>query len=101
MPIQYDEKRDFIRMAADHTLQFTEVGSEQRLSGTCQNLSASGIMFTTDQEIPAGTQLEINITPQYSVVAPFNAVIEVLRSVPGGVAGKFAVAGKITHVNAA
>jgi hypothetical protein len=101
MPIQFEEKRDFIRMAANHEMQFREVDNGQPQQATCVNLSASGIMFTTEQSIATGTQLEVSITPQYSVVSPFRAVIEVVRSQPNGVAGRFAVAGKITALHAA
>ena len=96
MAIDYEEKRDFIRMNAEHDLQFREVGSEETQLGVCRNLSATGILFTTDQEIAQGAELEINITPQYSVVSPFDATIKVLRTQPNGSASSYEVAGKIT-----
>jgi PilZ domain len=98
MSIDYEEKRDFIRMNAEHEMQFREVGSTQTQRGTCCNLSATGILFTTEQEIADGTELEVNITPQYSVVSPFDAVVKVVRSRPNGVASRFIVAGEITSM---
>lgn len=99
MPIDYDEKRDFIRMGADHDLEYQLGGSSERKSGVCKNLSATGILFTTDASIPTGTRLTVNISPRYSVVAPFNAEIEVLRAVPDGTGGQFNIAGKITRMD--
>ncbi len=99
MPIEYDEKRDFIRMAADHVLQYQIQDSAERHQGTCLNLSATGILFRTDQNLSAGTQLSINITPQYSVVTPFKADVDVIRSTPTDNEGQYEIAGKITAIS--
>lgn len=96
MAIDYEEKRDFIRMNTEHDLQFREVGTDKTQQGVCRNLSATGILFITEQAIPQGTELEINITPQYSVVSPFDAVVKVLRTRPNGSTSRYEVAGKIT-----
>jgi hypothetical protein len=96
MAIDYEEKRDFIRMTADHVLHYREIGSEETRQGTCRNISASGILFTSDQAIPAGTELEINITPQFAVVSPLDAVVKVLRTQANGTPQHYTIAGMIT-----
>lgn len=98
MPIDYNEKRDFIRMAADHVLQYQVQGATESHSGTCLNLSATGILFRTDQNLAAGTRLSVNITPQYSVVTPFNADVEIIRSTTTDTEGQYEIAGKITAI---
>ena len=100
MSIQYDEKRDFIRMNAEHALEFRTLGSDETQQGVCCNLSATGIMFTTENSIPNGAELEVNITPQYSVVSPFDAVVKVIRSQASVGPDSYAVAGKITSIRA-
>jgi hypothetical protein len=85
-------------MNAEHALQFRELGSDETQQGVCCNLSATGIMFTTEQAVPQGAELEVNITPQYSVVSPFDAVVKVLRSQPSEAASQYTVAGKITTI---
>jgi hypothetical protein len=55
-------------------------------------------MFTTDNLIPNGAELEVNITPQYSVVSPFDAVVKVIRSQSNDVPNQYTVAGKITSI---
>ncbi|MDT8384423.1 MAG: PilZ domain-containing protein [Gammaproteobacteria bacterium] len=100
MSIQYDEKRDFIRMSTEHALQFRTLGSKEMQQGTCCNLSATGILFTTDSSIPDGAELEVNITPQYSVVSPFEAVVKVIRSQSNDALNQYTVAGKITSIKA-
>ncbi len=98
MSIQYDEKRDFIRMSTEHALEFREVGSGETRQGTCHNLSATGILFSCDEYLAEGIQLEVGITPQVSVVSPFSAVVEVIRSRPNGSPGRFSIAGRITAI---
>jgi len=98
MSINYEEKRDFIRMNTEHALQFREVGSNEIQQGVCRNLSATGIMFTTKQAIPEGTELTVTITPQYSVVTPFDAVVKVLRTQANSAPSQYTIAGKITSI---
>ncbi len=100
MSIDYEEKRDFIRMNTRHVLQFRKIGSDDVQQGVCCNLSATGIMFTTEQEIPQGTELAVTITPQHSVVSPFNAVIKVVRTQTNSMSSPYtiAIAGKIISI---
>jgi len=98
MSINYEEKRDFIRMNTQHILQFRKMGSNEIQEGVCCNLSATGIMFTAGEEIPQGTELAVTITPQYSVVSPFDAVIKVVRTQTNGTPSQYIIAGKITSI---
>ncbi len=98
MSIDYEEKRDFIRMNTEHVLQFRALGSDDVQQGICCNLSATGIMFITEQEITQGTELAVTITPQNSVVSPFAAVIKVVRTKTNGVPLQHSIAGKITSI---
>jgi len=98
MAIDYSEKRDFIRMTADHELSFKEVGGQEINRGTCVNLSATGVMFKSRESIPTGARLEISIAPGYAVVDPFNAIIEVIRTTPTEADDSFEIAGKITAI---
>lgn len=97
--IDYEEKRNFIRMEADHDLQYHIVGASGERYGTCVNLSANGIMFTTEENLAEGSELEINITPQYSVVSPLDATVEVIRSQSNGLEGSYAIAGRIIAIH--
>lgn len=99
MTINYHEKRDFIRMETDHSMHYRVPGSDSLEEGTCINLSATGIQFTTHQPLPAGTELEVNMTPALSVVAPLDAVIEVIRSQALGDSGEYSIAARITKMH--
>jgi len=98
MTIDHEEKRGFMRMAAHHDLHFRIRGQEEFLHGTCINLSASGILFSSAQALDVGSYLQVNMTPQYAVVAPFDAEVEVLRSTPRA-EGDYEIAGRIVSIN--
>ncbi len=98
MSIDYEEKRDFIRMDTDHILQFRKIDSNEVQQGVCCNLSATGIMFTTEQEIPLGAELAVTITPQHSVISPFDATIKVVRTQTNGMPSHYTIAGRITSI---
>ena len=79
MSRDYDEKRDYFRMAADCPLSFTIHGDETLYNGQCINLSAGGVRFHSETVVEPGSLVEINITPDKSVVPPLKAVIEIIR----------------------
>lgn len=80
MTINYDEKRNFMRMATDTKLSYREVGSEKSASGDCINLSADGILFKCKERFQPGALLEINISPKLAVVKPLDATVQVVRT---------------------
>ena len=95
MSRDYDEKRDFFRMAADCPLTYKTPTNGSMHPGRCINLSAGGVLFATDETLDSGTQIEINITPDRSVVPPLNAIVEVIRNEPSSQSGMFDHACKI------
>jgi len=78
-PRSYEEKRNFPRMRMDCALSYATPGERGTSQGRCKNLSAQGVLFSTQKPMQVGALVDINITPQKAVVAPFNAVVEVLR----------------------
>lgn len=98
MSIEYSEKRNFIRMSTDSTISFKIEGSNDTYYGECINLSATGVLFRTDQRFEPGTLVHINITPDKAVVAPLDATIEIIRAQLDSEGG-YAVAGQIKQFN--
>jgi hypothetical protein len=98
MAIDYTEKRSYIRMKTDSRITFQQEGSNHSYEGQCVDLSAAGVLFLTDQRFAPGTRLNINITPQLSVVPPLDAIIEVVRSQLHS-NGSFAIAGQIKEMH--
>ena len=87
MSIDYSEKRGFIRMNADSPLQYKIAGSQKYLQARCVNLSATGVLMKTEEQIQPGTVMYIRIKPEKNIVPPLYATVEVVRlgSIDNGV----------------
>jgi len=80
MTIHYSEKRNFIRMRTDYPIQYKIMGTNKYLSAQCLDLSASGVLISTDYSIKPGTRIDIEIQPKIKIIPPFLATVEVVRS---------------------
>ena len=78
--LHYNEKRDFQRMPMDCPVRFRIKDNETLLIGIVKNLSSSGLLFITEEEIPPGTQLALEILPSKSITPPLAAMAHVIRS---------------------
>jgi hypothetical protein len=76
----HDERRSNIRMSLDCKMTYKYPDSDQEFKGTCKNLSGSGVMFTTLEDIEIGIALEIKITPAKTITPPMHAYVEIIRS---------------------
>jgi hypothetical protein len=94
----YSEKRAFFRMSTDSSMTIRPEGSEETYEGICINLSANGVLFTSDQRFEPGTIIHINITPAKVVVPPLDAVIEVVRTQADSEKG-YTIAGEIKQIS--
>lgn len=76
----YDEKRDFMRMAVDCEVRFRRVGNEREFSGQVVNLSGRGLLFQSGEALTAGERLELSVEPPAGGSAPpLQASGEVVR----------------------
>lgn len=97
MSIEYDEKREYYRMNTNSPITITPDGSDEVYEGICVNLSANGVLFTTTQRFEPGTIVRINMTPAKAVVAPLDALVEIVRSQVDSDKG-YAIAGQIKQM---
>ncbi|MFV1976525.1 MAG: PilZ domain-containing protein [Candidatus Scalindua sp.] len=80
MPLDYNEKRDFVRMHVDCPLTFKASDSNQEETGHAVNLSGRGVLFIAEREIPIDTALEITIQPAPIIpTPPLHAKSRVIR----------------------
>ena len=75
----FDEKRDFQRMAIDCVLSFSKAGQIEKFEGNVVNLSSKGILFTTTSSFEVGEELDIVLTPSNSLTPPMHASVQVGR----------------------
>jgi hypothetical protein len=98
MSIDYDEKREHFRMNTNSAITIKPDGSDEVFEGICINLSANGMLFTTNQRFDPGTIIHINITPAKAVVSPLDAVVEVIRTQVDSEKG-YAIAAQIKQIS--
>ncbi len=80
--LDYDEKRDYIRMEVDCDITYKLADSEEVNIGRCTSLSGAGVSFIADSPYDTGMAMEINLVPKNSVTPSMTAFIEVVRSIP-------------------
>ncbi len=77
--LEYDEKRNYIRMDVDCDIQYKAVDSDNFILGRCTNLSGAGLSFIAENNFQAGTAMEVSIVPKSNLTPPMIAYIEVVR----------------------
>jgi hypothetical protein len=95
--LDYDEKRDFIRMQAECQMSYRLAGEENYTEGSCLNISGSGILFKGPLALEAGRAAEIHLVPDNRITPPLTAYIEVVRCVLGD-DGQHEIAGAIKGI---
>ncbi len=78
--LEYDEKRDYIRMDVDCDITYKMADSNDIKTGHCTSLSGAGISFLAECDYPPGIAMEVKVLPKNSVTPPMTAFIEVVRS---------------------
>ena len=92
--MDYSEKRGFIRIKTDSKIEYRVMGSQETYYGECINLSAGGVLFTSEYNVEPGTLMEISIKPEHAIVSPLDATIKVVRSQSNN-SGGYSIAGQI------
>ncbi len=78
--LEYDEKRDYIRMDVVCDITYKLADSDAMKTGLCTSLSGGGMSFISETPYDAGLAMEVNVVPKNSVTPPMTAFIEVVRS---------------------
>lgn len=78
--LEYDEKRNYIRMNVDCELTYKLADAKQLHTGTCTSISGSGVSFTAEKAFEPGKAMEVNIMPKNNITPSMTAFIEVVRT---------------------
>ncbi len=95
--VDSSDKRDFRRMSVEIRAVFKINGMDEFFEGTVTDLSATGILLTTDVSLSNGDELEVKVKPEKSVVPPLYARVKILR-VDQADSGKYQAGCKITEM---
>ncbi len=77
--LDYDEKRNYIRMNVDCDITYKLVDSSEEKRGRCTSLSGAGLSFIADSPFEPGLAMDVCIEPKKSLTPPMSALIEVVR----------------------
>ncbi|MDD5411149.1 MAG: PilZ domain-containing protein [Methylobacter sp.] len=78
--LEFDEKRNYIRMEIDCDITYRLADSDELHQGRCSSLSGAGVSFITNRYFDSGKAMEVNIIPKNAMAPPMTAFIEVVRS---------------------
>lgn len=95
--LEYDEKRNYIRMEIDCDVTYKLADSEEIHHGRCSSISGAGVAFIADRSFDPGKAMEINVIPKNTVTPSMTAFIEVIRSTDQG-NGSYEIAATIKSI---
>jgi len=95
--LEYDEKRNYIRMEIDCDVTYRLADSAELHHGRCSSISGAGVAFIADRAFDSGKAMEINVIPQNTLTPSMTAFIEVIRSTPQG-NGSYEIAATIKSI---
>jgi hypothetical protein len=78
--LEYDEKRNYIRMEIDCDITYRLADSDELHHGRCSSISGAGVSFISESYFDAGKAMEINVVPKNAITPSMTAFIEVIRS---------------------
>lgn len=79
---EYSEKRDFIRMSMNTTVDVYPEGQAKGLTGTCSDLSATGMSLHLNAAVAEGTEVRVVIASPNAQFESLNARARVTRCDP-------------------
>jgi hypothetical protein len=89
------ERRKYPRLTINADLTYNKFHDTDMHSGFCKNLSYTGILFITEQNLSPGDSVFVTLDTKSSNFTPLKARVEVVRTQPAD--SKYTVAGKITE----
>ncbi|MGZ5007655.1 MAG: PilZ domain-containing protein [Methylobacter sp.] len=95
--LEYDEKRNYIRMEIDCDITYRLAGSDQLHHGRCSSISGAGVSFIAEQPFDPGKAMEVNVIPKNTLTPSMTAFIEVIRSTRQD-DGHYEIAGTIKSI---
>ncbi len=79
---RYEEKRDFIRVPVECEVGLENSATGKRFTASGRNLSASGVLFHTEELLRPGDCLEMHIEARQVLLSVLDASLEVVRVQP-------------------
>ena len=94
MIIGKSDQRGFLRMDVKSKLTFTACATNETYEGSCIDLSATGISFSSKQNVSEGDLLDVHMKPGIDITPPLAITIKVIRAIASD-SGDYEIAGVI------
>lgn len=107
----YDEKRDFVRVAVDSPISYgypecNEDGAGDDLAvetlldqkALLKNLSGRGLMFVAENEVTKDSFIDLKVVPSNDITQPLHARVKVVRVMKQRHADGYEVGAVIQHM---
>jgi len=92
MVIGRSDQRGFLRMGVKSKLTFKICGTNEVYEAISNDLSATGISFTSKRQVSEGDLLEVHMNPGMDITPPLVITIKVIRAVASD-SGEYEIAG--------
>ena len=92
------ENREHMRIPFEGPVTFTPAGTSGKYTGTCLNLSHTGIQFETDAGLNPGQMVQGTLKTGFSQLAPMEITFVVIR-IEKGSALSFRVSGQMIRID--
>jgi hypothetical protein len=76
---RHKEKRGYARMSINAAMKFSIEGKKNNVDGLCEDLSHTGIRFTTSQALKKGESVYVELDTKNVKFKPLKAAVEILR----------------------
>jgi len=94
MIVGKSDQRGFLRMDVKSKLTFKTCGKNDVFEATSNDLSATGISFTSKQQVNEGDLLEVHMKPGIDITPPLAITIKVIRAIATD-SGEYEIAGAV------
>lgn len=92
------EQRVFTRLKTHHLIKYRVISSKEKTLSFVRNISAGGVLFYSEEELPLESTLEmkISIPPR---VEPVNVIARIVRSNPLKKIGGYEYGVEFVHID--
>lgn len=95
---RFNNKRNYIRMDVRAKISCINNETGKKITGSCLNLSHTGVKFETTELIKKGTKLQITVDVDGNKISPLKADMLVTRVEKSKKTNKYYISGELRNV---
>ena len=95
---RFKNKRNYIRMDVNAKINCKNNETGEEITGSCMNLSHTGIKFETKEPVKKGTKYQITVNVDGDKINPLKAELLVIRVEKNKKTEKYRISGELSNV---